>query len=151
MPICSIRDNICLPSLRDMAKFGPVSVRKQKAMAETWSEKMEVKAASVSAYCNTLSGGNKQKVVLAKWLAKGADILILDCPTRGIDVGTKAAIYQLIETLKKEGKSILLISEELPELIGMSDRIILLKDGEVSGEFERSEGLSEAKLIQKMI
>lgn len=151
MPICSIRDNICLPSLRDMAKFGPVSVRKQKELAETWSEKMEVKAASVSVYCNTLSGGNKQKVVLAKWLAKGADILILDCPTRGIDVGTKAAIYQLIENLKKEGKSVLLISEELPELIGMSDRIILLKDGEVSGEFERSEGLSEAKLIQKMI
>ena len=102
-------------------------------------------------YCNTLSGGNKQKVVLAKWLAKGADILILDCPTRGIDVGTKAAIYQLIENLKKKGKSVVLISEELQELIGMSDRIILLKDGEISGEFERSEGLSEAKLIQKMI
>ena len=112
---------------------------------------MEVKAASVSVYCNTLSGGNKQKVVLAKWLAKGADILILDCPTRGIDVGTKAAIYGLIENLKKEGKSIVLISEELPELIGMSDRIILFKDGKISGEFDRGEGLSEAKLIQKMI
>ncbi len=151
MPVCSIRDNICLPSLRDLARFGPVSVKKQKKLAETWAANMEVKAASISVYCNTLSGGNKQKVVLAKWLAKGADILILDCPTRGIDVGTKAAIYQLIENLKKKGKSVVLISEELQELIGMSDRIILLKDGEISGEFERSEGLSEAKLIQKMI
>lgn len=151
MPICSIEDNICLPSLRDLAKFGPISVKKQKKLSETWAANMEVKAASVSVYCNTLSGGNKQKVVLAKWLAKGADILILDCPTRGIDVGTKAAIYGLIEKLKKEGKSIVLISEELPELIGMSDRIILLKDGEISGEFDRGKGLSEAKLIQKMI
>ena len=151
MPICSIRDNICLPSLRDLARFGPVSVKKQKKLAETWAANMEVKADSISVYCNTLSGGNKQKVVLAKWLAKGADILILDCPTRGIDVGTKAAIYQLIENLKKKGKSVVLISEELQELIGMSDRIILLKDGEISGEFDRSEGLSEAKLIQKMI
>lgn len=112
---------------------------------------MEVKADSIKVFCNTLSGGNKQKVVLAKWLGKGSDILILDCPTRGIDVGTKAAIYQLIEDLKKEGRSILLISEELQELIGMSDRIILLKDGAVTGEFCREDGLSEEKLIQKMI
>ena len=119
MPVCSIRDNICLPSLRDLARFGPVSVKKQKKLAETWAANMEVKADSISVYCNTLSGGNKQKVVLAKWLAKGADILILDCPTRGIDVGTKAAIYQLIENLKKKGKSVVLISEELQELIGM--------------------------------
>ncbi len=77
--------------------------------------------------------------------------MILDCPTRGIDVGTKAAIYQLIMQMKEEGKSILLISEELQELIGMSDRIVLLRDGAVSGEFLRNEGLTEAKLIQKMI
>ena len=108
---------------------------------------MEVKADSVKVFCNTLSGGNKQKVVLAKWLGKGSDIMILDCPTRGIDVGTKAAIYQLIMQMKEEGKSILLISEELQELIGMSDRIVLLRDGAVSGEFLRNEGLTEAKLI----
>ena len=77
--------------------------------------------------------------------------MILDCPTRGIDVGTKAAIYQLIMQMKENGRSIILISEELQELIGMSDRIILLKDGSVSGEFLRNDGLTEAKLIQKMI
>ena len=138
MLISSIADNICLPSLKDLTPFGPISDRKQKQLAEKWSERMEVKADSV-------------KVVLAKWLGKGSDIMILDCPTRGIDVGTKAAIYQLIMQMKEEGKSILLISEELQELIGMSDRIVLLRDGAVSGEFLRNEGLTEAKLIQKMI
>ena len=151
MLISSIKDNICLPSLKDLTPFGPISEKKQKQLAEKWSERMEVKADSVKVFCNTLSGGNKQKVVLAKWLGKGSDIMILDCPTRGIDVGTKAAIYQLIMQMKEEGKSILLISEELQELIGMSDRIVLLRDGAVSGEFFRNEGLTEAKLIQKMI
>ena len=151
MPICSIQDNICLPSLKNLAKTGIIFRKKEKKLAETWAHSMEVKAGSVDQFCNTLSGGNKQKVVLAKWLGKGSDIMILDCPTRGIDIGTKAAIYQLIEKLKQEGRSILLISEELPELIGMSDRIVMLKDGRISGEFLRAEGLTEAKLIQKMI
>lgn len=151
MIICSIEENIGLPSLKDLSSVGGVSGRKEKALAEKWSGKMEVKADSIRVFCNTLSGGNKQKVVLAKWLGKGADILILDCPTRGIDVGTKAAIYQLIEELKAQGKSIVLISEELQELIGMSDRVVLMKDGSVSGEFYRSEGMTETKLIQKMI
>jgi len=151
MPVCTIRDNVCLPSLKDLNPIGPISPRRQKKLAETWFTRMEIKADGIATLCNTLSGGNKQKVVLAKWLGKGADILILDCPTRGIDVGTKAAIYQLMERLKREGKSILLISEELPELIGMSDRLLLLKDGAVSGEFHRRDGLSEAKLIQKII
>ena len=151
MLVCSVKDNICLPSLHDLAAFGPISPKKQKKHAAQWAKKMEVKANSVETFCNTLSGGNKQKVVLAKWLGKDAEILILDCPTRGIDVGTKAAIYQLIEELKAEGRSIVLISEELPELIGMSDRILLLKDGRISGEFFRKDGLTEAKLIEKMI
>lgn len=151
MPICSIKDNICLPSLRDLAKHFIVTRKSENGMAKKWSKNLEVKAASINEYCSELSGGNKQKVVLAKWLAKGSDVMILDCPTRGIDIGAKASIYRLIEQLKNAGKSIVLISEELPELIGMSDRIVTLKDGRVSGEFYRSEGLSEAKLIHKMI
>lgn len=151
MSICSIKDNICLPSLKDLSSNGFIFRKKEKKLSEKWMENMEVKADSVQQFCNTLSGGNKQKVVLAKWLGKGSDIMILDCPTRGIDIGTKALIYQLIEKMKKAGKSILLISEELPELIGMCDRIMILKDGRISGEFSRSEGLTESKLIQKMI
>lgn len=151
MPICSIRDNICLPSLKRLARAGMISKKREQKLADTWAGRMEVKAASVNQFCNTLSGGNKQKVVLAKWMGKGSKIMILDCPTRGIDIGTKAGIYQLIERLKQEGKSILLVSEELPELIGMSDRIVMMKDGMVSGEFQRAEGMTEGKLIQKMI
>jgi len=151
MPVCSIRDNVCLPSLCSLKMLGVISRKNESRLSEKWVEKLKIKARSVTQFCNTLSGGNKQKVVLAKWLGKGSDILILDCPTRGIDIGTKASIYMLIEDLKKEGKSIILISEELPELIGMSDRIIVLKDGAVSGEFNRAEGLTEAKLIRKMI
>lgn len=100
---------------------------------------------------STLSGGNKQKVAIGKWIAADSDILILDCPTRGIDIGVKAAMYQLIYDMKKAGKSIILISEELPELIGMSDRIIIMKDGEITYNADRSDGFSESKLIQYMI
>ena len=88
-----------------------------------------------------LSGGNKQKVVFGKWIGCGSEVLILDCPTRGVDIGVKQAMYQLMVRSKNEGKSILMISEELPELIGMSDRILIMKNGEVSAEFE------EAKLF----
>ncbi len=148
---CSIKDNICLPSLSKLARYFLISKKSEKTLAQTWSKNLEVKTDSISRYCNTLSGGNKQKVVLAKWLGKGSEIMILDCPTRGIDIGTKASIYGLIEKLKKDGKSIVLISEELSELIGMSDRIVIMKDGIVAGEFMRDEGMTEAKLIQKMI
>lgn len=151
MPVCSIKDNICLPSLKNLKRLGLISRKNENRLAEKWVNKLKIKTHSVDQFCNTLSGGNKQKVVLAKWLGKGSNILILDCPTRGIDIGSKASIYMLIEDLKKEGKSIILISEELPELIGMSDRITVLKDGIISGEFNRAEGLTEAKLIRKMI
>lgn len=151
MTVCSIKDNICLPSLKDLQKIGLIGRKKEAELAQKWSDVLTVKAGSIKTFCNALSGGNKQKVVLAKWLGKGSGILILDCPTRGIDIGTKAAIYMLIENLKKDGKSIVLISEELSELIGMSDRIIVMKDGGISGEYDRSEGLTEAKLIQNMI
>lgn len=102
-------------------------------------------------YVMYLSGGNKQKVVLSKWIANGSEILILDCPTRGIDIGVKAAIYKLMQEMKKEGKAILMISEELLEIIGMSDRILVFKDGEIKHEFLRSQKLSETDIIEYMI
>ena len=98
-----------------------------------------------------LSGGNKQKVVFAKWLAKECDVFILDCPTRGIDVGVKASMYQLIYSLKKQGKSIIMISEELPELIGMSDRMMLMKDGKVSAYIDRNKSVTEQTVIEYII
>ena len=98
-----------------------------------------------------MSGGNKQKVVFGKWVADDADVLIMDCPTRGVDIGVKAAMYQLIYEMKKAGKSILMISEELPELMGMCDRLVIMKNGRISGEFNRLDGFNEHELIEYMI
>jgi ribose transport system ATP-binding protein len=98
-----------------------------------------------------LRRGNKQKVVFGKWIGRGSEVLILDCPTRGVDIGVKRAMYQLMTELKNEGKSIVMISEEMPELMGMSDRLIIMKDGKITHEFARSASLSDAEIIQYMI
>ena len=136
----------------DKLKRGPLlSNGKQKDFAEGFTKKMSVKCSDISEYVSSLSGGNKQKVVLARWLATSPDILILDSPTRGIDIKVKADIYALMDQLRKEGKSIIMISEEIMELIGMCDRVVILKDGEISGEFTRSQALSEQNLIKAMV
>ena len=126
-------------------------MHQKQNLAEQESNVLKIKMSSLKQLCGQLSGGNKQKVALAKWLGNDSDILILDCPTRGIDVGVKAAIYKLMDDYRKEGKSILMISEELPELIGMSDRILILKDGMISKEFDRSRDLTESEAIKYMI
>lgn len=151
MLAASIEDNICLPSLDSIKRTGLISRSAERRFAERWMKELNIKASSLGQFCMYLSGGNKQKVALGKWLGNDSDILIMDSPTRGIDVGVKAAIYHLMSSLKSEGKAILMISEELPELIGMSDRVIVLKDGVVSGEFERNVDLTESRLIGFMI
>ena len=112
---------------------------------------LSIKCSSAEQLTSQLSGGNKQKVVFGKWIGCDSKILLLDCPTRGVDIGVKQAMYQLMTGLKKEGKSILLISEEMSELIGMSDRILVMKDGKVTKELERSPGLTDAVMIRYMI
>ena len=147
----SIQDNICVSGYGKIEKNGIITSAAEKEFSEKWAGVMNTKMSSVKAAVNSLSGGNKQKIVIAKWLANDTKVFIMDCPTRGIDVGVKAAIYRLMEKLKKEGKSILVISEELTELLGMSDRIIVLKDGKQAGEFKRNEVFTEQKLIEVMI
>jgi len=112
---------------------------------------LDIKCASIDQDVKYLSGGNKQKVVFGKWLGRDSKILILDCPTRGVDIGVKAAMYQLMEDMKAKGASILLISEELTELIGMSDRLIIIKDGKISGEITRGEEMTENNVIELLI
>ena len=148
----TIRDNIASTGY-DMNKlFGPIiSFRKEKEYVDNQINNLSLKCASQYHAVNTLSGGNKQKVVFGKWIGGDAKILILDCPTRGIDIGVKAAMYKLIYEMKKEGRSILLISEELPELIGMCDRILIMKDGKIEREVMRSENPTEHDLIDYMI
>jgi ribose transport system ATP-binding protein len=147
----TIRDNICLPSLDDLSKHGLLGNRKLDGFAQRNAETMSVKMTGIDQYVSALSGGNKQKVVISRWLGKDSDILVLDSPTRGIDVKVKADIYALMSELKERGKSIIMISEELQELLGMSDRILIMKDGRVNGEFMRNQSLGERDLITKMV
>ena len=147
----SIRNNIMLPSINDLANHGLLNSRKLTKFAEKHAADMQTKMASVHQFVSDLSGGNKQKVVLARWLGKGSDILVLDSPTRGIDIKVKQIIYALMQVLKEQGKSIIMISEEIPELLGMSDRIFIMKDGKINGEFFRSKELDENDLIAKMV
>lgn len=147
----SIQDNITLPSVADLAKATFISPVKEKNMAAKEIEAFRIKCSDGNQWVNTLSGGNKQKVSFAKWTAKGSDVIIMDCPTRGVDIGVKQFMYELIAEMKKQGKAILLISEELAELIGMADKIIIMKDFKITKEFIRSEDLSETDMIEYMI
>jgi ribose transport system ATP-binding protein len=148
----SIRDNIASTGSQLNNLFGPfLSARKEKKYVDEQIKALSLKCASMYHSVDTLSGGNKQKVAFGKWLACDATILILDCPTRGIDVGVKTAMYSLFYEMKKAGKSIVLISEELPELIGMSDRIIIMKDGEISCEISRTDQPTESYLVDYML
>lgn len=128
-----------------------ISHKKEHRYEQLQVDALAIKCLNSFQPVRALSGGNKQKVVFGKWLAADADILILDCPTRGVDIGVKASMYQLIYEMKKQGKSIVLISEELPELCGMSDRLLIMRNGEVTGEFLRTEGFDHNELINYMI
>ena len=148
----SIGDNICLPSLDRLTVGVPLlSGAKMKAFANEYAKEMSVKMVNTNQFVSDLSGGNKQKVVLARWIGKDSDILLLDSPTRGIDIKVKQDIYQLMDRMRKNGKSIVMISEELMELIGMCDRILIMKDGRINGELTRSPELDENSLIAKMV
>ncbi|MCP1110529.1 sugar ABC transporter ATP-binding protein [Ohessyouella blattaphilus] len=130
----SIADNIALPNWELFTKGGVVNHKHQYEKTAEIAELVSVKMPSVKQLVRNLSGGNQQKVVIAKWLLKNCDILIFDEPTRGIDVGAKSEIYDLMRELIKIGKSIIMISSEMPELLGMSDRIIVMREGYITGE-----------------
>ena len=148
----SILDNLSMPSLSELqGKFGYIAPRKTKRLASDMTKKLSIKCTDINQTVNTLSGGNKQKVNLGRWLAKDLKLLILDCPTRGVDVGVKAYIYSLMKELKKEGIAIILISDELPEVLGMADRLIVMKGGRVAGIIRRDEDFTEHSVIGVMI
>ena len=148
----SIRDNIAIAGLDRYATGNFLVLNsREKPYVKEQIDHLSIKCSGMNQQTSALSGGNKQKVVFGKWIGCGSETLILDCPTRGVDIGVKQAMYQLMLKLKEEGKSILMISEELPELMGMSDRILIMKDGEIMKEFERSEDLSDAEIIKYMI
>jgi len=138
----SIKNNITLSILDRISRFGFVP-RAERQTADRFAKNLSIRGAQMSDPVSRLSGGNQQKVVLAKSLAREPSILLLDEPTRGIDVGAKSEIYRLIDELAKEGKAILLISSELEEVLSMSDRVVVMREGEITGEFGRSEANQE--------
>jgi putative multiple sugar transport system ATP-binding protein len=142
--IQEIKNNITLANLEAIADAGIV-INEPKEMAATreYRDKLNIKCSSIRQLALNLSGGNQQKVVLSKWLFANPDILILDEPTRGIDVGAKYEIYTIINRLASEGKAIILISSELPEILGICDRIYIMRDGKIVGEMPASEASQE--------
>lgn len=143
----SIKYNVTLANLSHLTRKMFIDNRQEKNEVEDYIEKLAVKTPSQSIQVRNLSGGNQQKVVLAKWLFTDSDILIFDEPTRGIDVGAKFEIHSLMNELTKEGKSIIIISSELPEIIGMSDRVIVIHQGRITGEFKKEE-FSQEKIMK---
>ena len=146
----SIRDNIAIGGLKHIVRNRVITKDRETAYVQRQVDALSIKCRHMEQPVSAMSGGNKQKVVFGKWLGAGSQVLILDCPTRGVDIGVKQAMYQLITQMKHEGKAILIISEEMAELIGMCDRLLIMKDGAVQKEFLRG-SMSESDIIRYMI
>lgn len=142
----SVARNVTLTLRRTLARFGLINAKDERRVAEEWSARLQVKTGSQDLSVATLSGGNQQKVVIAKWLATAPRLLIVDEPTRGIDVGTKAEVHRLISELAVNGIAVLMISSELPEVLGMADTILVMHEGRISARLSRDEATAEAVL-----
>jgi ABC-type sugar transport system ATPase subunit len=132
-----------MTDLKKISKNGVMRRKLENGYAKKFAEKLRIVAPSIETRAENLSGGNQQKVVIAKWLYRDSSILIMDEPTRGIDVGAKREIYELICDLARQGKTIIVISSELPELLGISDRIIVLHEGRLVGELTHDEATQD--------
>lgn len=139
----SVKENMMLPNMKSISRFRFIRHRAEKAMVNRFIEDMNIKTPGMDQFTVKLSGGNQQKVVLARWLASNPKVLILDEPTQGIDIGAKQEIYQLINDLVKKGLAILLISSELPEILGVCDRVLVMFRGQIVKEFSQAEATPE--------
>jgi len=128
-----------MPILERISRFFTVDKKEEKRIAGYYRESIRIKTPTLEQKVKNLSGGNQQKVIVAKWLASEPTLVIFDEPTRGIDVGAKSEIYALVNSLVESGKAVLMISSEMEEVMGMSDRILVLRDGRIVGELERKE------------
>jgi rhamnose transport system ATP-binding protein len=134
-----IDQNVALGSLSRLSHLGLIFRSNERKLASTWAAKLQLKFSRLRNAVSTLSGGNQQKVVLGKWLARGPQVLIIDEPTRGIDVGTKAEVHRILDGLVADGMAVLMISSELPEVLGMADRVLVLREGRLTAELSRAE------------
>ena len=149
--ILTIRENLSMPILKKISRKGILDLGEEVAVVNEYIKELDIKTPSINFEANNLSGGNQQKVVVAKWLAAKIDILIIDEPTRGIDVKTKSEMYRLIKELAQEGVSVLLISSELPEILGLCHRIMVFRDGELVKTVQNSQGLTEAEILTEAV
>ena len=143
----SIAANVTLPILQQVSRLGLIDPRREQKVASDYSRQLRVRSTGVEQLVSALSGGNQQKVVLGKWLATDPAVLILDEPTRGIDVGAKAEVHRIISELAASGLAIILISSELPEVLAMADRVLVLHEGSVTGTFSRAEATQERVML----
>jgi ABC-type sugar transport system ATPase subunit len=141
-------DNFALPNLGQFSTWGVLNRSRENAAFRDYASRLRIKVAHPDQPARNLSGGNQQRVVLAKWLQRNAEVLIFDEPTRGIDVGAKYDIYLLINELARQGKAILMISSELPEVLGMSDRIVVMHEGRITGAIDDVAGATQAQIMK---
>jgi ABC-type sugar transport system ATPase subunit len=144
----SVRHNFALPNLSAWSRLGLLDSRGERQALSRHVAALRIRLASGDQQAGTLSGGNQQKVVLAKWLERYCEVVIFDEPTRGIDVGARFEIYQLINELAAQGKAILMISSELPEVLGMADRILVMHNGKVGGEIADAAGATQEEILR---
>jgi rhamnose transport system ATP-binding protein len=136
--------NLALASLARLRRFGLIRRRDERSLTKDWAQRLQVKFGRLTNAVATLSGGNQQKVVLGKWLARDPSLLIIDEPTRGIDVGTKSEVHRILDDLVGKGMAVLMISSELPEVLGMADRVLVMHEGRIAAEFERADATEDA-------
>jgi ABC-type sugar transport system ATPase subunit len=132
-----IAANVTMANVERISRFGVLNLPEQNRMSTELGQKMRLKANSPAQLAGTLSGGNQQKVVIAKWLFRQAEIFLFDEPTRGIDIGAKAEVFELMSELARAGAAILMVSSELPELMHVADRILVMRQGRITGELAR--------------
>lgn len=144
----SVRENFGLPNLTELATCGFVQLRRERDLFAEYVDKLQIKTPSAEQLARNLSGGNQQKVVLAKWLQRNSEVIIFDEPTRGIDVGAKYEIYMLMNELAKQGKAVIMVSSELPEVLGMSDRIVVMHEGRITGEVSNVSSATQEQIME---
>ena len=142
-----IFQNVTLPSLGRTSKNGFLRLAKEFSLAREYTERLDLRAASLDTTVGNLSGGNQQKVVIAKWLATQPKVIILDEPTKGIDIGSKAAVHEFMAELAAQGLAVIMVSSEIPEILGMSDRVIVMREGRMVAEVARAD-LSPETLVR---
>jgi rhamnose transport system ATP-binding protein len=146
----SIERNVTLPRSRSLARVGMLFCGRERREAADWTRRLQTKYRRLGDTVGTLSGGNQQKVVLAKWLATAPQLLVVDEPTRGIDVGTKAEVHRLMSSLAADGVAVVMVSSELPEVLGMADRVLVMREGRIVEEIPRAEATEESVMFAAM-